>query len=659
MGIPNFGVFVQAPKMFCVMPLPHLFSPIKLGSMLVKNRLVMPPMSLNFGVDEEGNVTEQHWEYLAARARSGTGMIVVGGGAVHPSGLDLPRMPPIWADRFIGALRWMTAVIHRYNTKIGMQLLHGGRQAYLSDKVAPSPIPALAVVKDVPKELTRSEIKDLVEAYGDAALRCKQAEFDFVEIHAAHGYLITEFLAGNSNVRQDEYGGTFENRTRFLFEIIENIKTKAGAEYPVGVRINGEDYVPGGWTLSDMKRLAPGLEQAGVDWLHISAGIYGSMPLTIPPMYSEHSCFVHLAEEIKKSVGIPVIAVGRIKDPVSADGIIRDGRADMVSMGRAHLADPELAKKAYEGRFDDIRPCIGCCKGCIERALALEEASCVMNPEVGREHLFKKKVVSAAKKILVVGAGPAGLAVARMAALHSHEVIIVEEDGQAGGMARLAAIPPGRAEISEMIMYYLRELSRLNVEIRLNTTLTEGLIAEIKPHVGIITTGSLPEMPQISGLFDTEMDLHIITDILQNDAVPGNRVVVLGGNMAGLQVADFLVNKEREVFVLHRGEHFAEEMAPNDRAYLMERLKRPGVHLFKNVRFREFLEYSIEFLWRGRAEKLEMITDIVLSEGMRSNRKTSELFKGSEIDVHVIGDAKSPRTLLDALAEADELGRAL
>ena len=640
------------------MLLEHLFSPITLGSMVVKNRLVMPPMSLNFGVDDKGCVTEQHWEYLAARAKGGTGMIVVGGGAVHPSGLDLPRMPPLWSDRFVGSLQKMTEKIHQYDTKFGMQLLHGGRQAYLSEKVAPSAIPALAVVKGVPKALTQEEIQKLVHAYGDAAQRCQQAGFDFVEIHAAHGYLISEFLANHSNLRKDAYGGTFENRIRFLMEIIQNIKKRTEPGYPIGIRINGEDYVPGGWTLKDMKRLAPILEEYGVDWLHISAGVYGSMPVTIPSMYAPQGCFVPLAEEIKKIVSIPVIAVGRIKNPEMANAIIQQGQADMVAMGRAHLADPDLAKKAYEGRIGDIRPCIGCCKGCIERALALEEGTCVMNPEVGREYLFKTKTEIVPKKILVIGAGPAGLAVARMAALHGHQVIILEERNQPGGAARLAAMPPGRSEVMECIDYYLRELRRLKIEVRFGISPDKEIVAQINPHVAIVTTGGMPEIPQIAGLFDTDMALHTINDVLSNTTL-GDRCVVLGGHMAGLQVADFLAEKGRHVFVLHRGDHFAEQMAPNDRTYLMERLKRPGVKLFKKVRIKAFLKNGVQFLWQGRVETLGEITDIVLAEGTRSNRKPIELFKNTNIEVHVIGDAKSPRTLLDALAEADELGRAL
>ncbi|MDY6950768.1 MAG: FAD-dependent oxidoreductase [Thermodesulfobacteriota bacterium] len=642
------------------MPLDHLFSPIHLGAMAVKNRLVMPPMSLNFGVDQEGCVTAQHWEYLAARAKGGAGMIVVGGGAVHPSGLDLPRMPRLWSDRFIEALAKMTECIHAYDTKFGMQLLHGGRQAYLSEKVAPSPIPALAVVKGRPRELTAKEIRELVAAYGDAARRCQRAGFDFVEIHGAHGYLITQFLARNSNLRQDAYGGSFENRTRFLIEIIEDIQTKVGPGYPIGVRINGEDCVKGGWTLEEAKRLAPLLEGLGIDWIHVSAGVYGSMPVTIPSMYSDHACFVNLAEEVKRTVSIPVIAVGRIKDAVLADRIIAEGRADMVAMGRALLADPDLPEKAYAGRLKEIRPCIGCCKGCIARALALEEGTCVVNPEVGREYLLqKKKEIGPSRRILVVGAGPAGLAVATMAALRGHEVVVFDENSQAGGMARLAAIPPGRSEIMEIVDYYLRQLERLNVEVRLDTALDKEMMASVRPDAAVITTGGLPAIPQMAGLFDTEMALHTITDVLQRHGSPGQRTLVLGGDMAALQVADFLAEGKREVLVLHRGHHFAEQMAPNDRTYLMERLKRPGVQLFKGVTIERFLEKGVQFLWQGQVRQWDGITDMVLAEGMRSNRQAEEWFKDAGIEVHTIGDAKAPRTLFEALAEADDLGRAL
>ncbi len=383
------------------MHLAHLFSPVQLGQIQVRNRLVMPPMSVNFGVDAEGMVTVRHRAYLAARARAGTGMIVVGGGAVHPDGLDLPKMPRVWDDRFIPALGLLAADVKRHGARIGMQLLHGGRQAFHDRRVAPSPLPSLAVVKGVPRELKRDEIQELVVCHAEAARRSRDAGFDFVEIHAAHGYLISEFLAPNANLRTDDYGGCFENRTRFLLEILSAVKHRCGADYPVGVRYNGTDHVDGGWTLEDALRLAPRLEAAGADWLHVSAGVYGSFPVTIPSMYEPFGLFVHLAEAVKQTVVIPVIAVGRIKDPVMADRLIAEGRADLVSMGRAHIADPELAAKAAQGRLHELRPCIGCCRGCIESVLALEEATCVMNPEMGREYLLEHLPPAAApRKIL-------------------------------------------------------------------------------------------------------------------------------------------------------------------------------------------------------------------------------------------------------------------
>jgi 2,4-dienoyl-CoA reductase-like NADH-dependent reductase (Old Yellow Enzyme family)/thioredoxin reductase len=631
--------------------------------MEVKNRLVMPPMGINFGVDEEGNVTDQLTEYFAVRAQGGTGMLIVGGGAVHPTGLDLPKLPLLWDDKYIPALSAMTERIHESDVKFGMQLLHGGRQCYHGKGVAPSPLPAEGVVKGVPKELSRSEIKEIEASFGDSARRCQEAGFDFVEIHGAHGYLVTEFLASNSNQRQDEYGGSFENRVRFILEILRDIKKKTGPDFPVGIRINGDDYVKDGWTLDETKRLAPILETERASYLHITAGVYGSYPpgISVPSMYAEPGCFIHLAEAVKKEVSIPVIAVGRIKNPEQANRIIQEGRADMVSMGRAHLADPEIANKARFGDLADIRPCIGCCLGCIETAFKLlEGATCVMNPEVSREYQLKrqsKAVVS--KKILVVGAGPAGLAVSRLAAQRGHQVILCDEKGFLGGLLRLAAIPPGRSDFLDLIQYYQRELEKLQVEIRLNVGLSETLIDSIKPETVVLATGSLPEIPQIEGLYNTEMEIHTVVDVLEEATTVGKRVIILGGNQVGLQVADFLADKGKEVVVLHRGGHYATEMASNDRVFLRERLKRRNVTLYKSVSISRFRPKGVVFRTKEDEVTLEGFEDVIISEGMRPLRDVANIFKKNDLEVHIIGDAKAPRYLLYSQSEADELGHSI
>lgn len=627
--------------------------------MHVRNRLVMPPMSVNFGVDEQGLVTVRHRAYLAARARAGTGMIVVGGGAVHPDGLDLPKMPRAWDDLFIPALALLAAEVKAHGARIGLQLLHGGRQAFHDRRVAPSPLPSLAVVKGVPRELSRNEILELVGCHAEAARRARDAGFDFVEIHAAHGYLISEFLSPNANRRSDDYGGCFENRIRFLLEILAAIKHRCGTDFPVGVRYNGTDHLDGGWTLDDALQLAPRLEAAGADWLHVSAGVYGSFPVTIPSMYEPFGLFVHLAEAVKRTVAIPVIAVGRIKDPVLADRLIAEGRADLVAMGRAHIADPELAAKAAQGRLQELRPCIGCCRGCIQSVLALEEATCVMNPEVGREYLLEHAPAAAApRKILVVGAGPAGLYCARLLALRGHRVVVLEERDRAGGALFYAAKAPGRSELWELAAYFMAELKRLEVEIRLDTALTPGLVGEFKPDAAVVATGAAPRFPEIPGLLDSGLELSTAADVLSGAVVPGARVAVLGSDQAAMVTADFLAQDGRQVAVLG-GAHIAPELAPNDRTSLRRRLSAAGVNLYKRAFIRAFASDGILIDHQGGRETLHGIRDLVIADGFRSERRAAEMLSRMGVETHIMGDAKSPRTLLEATAEADELARVL
>jgi 2,4-dienoyl-CoA reductase-like NADH-dependent reductase (Old Yellow Enzyme family)/thioredoxin reductase len=640
--------------------LKHLFTPISIGPMTSQNRLLMSAMSINFGVDDHGHVTDQLTQYLVARAKGGTGLLLVGGGAVHPSGIELPHLPRLWDDGCIPSLKKMTAGLKPFGTKIGMQLMHGGRQSYHDQKVAPSPIPAPAVVKGVPKELTTEEVQQMVIAFGDASRRCMEAGFDFIEIHGAHGYLINQFLSPNSNQRLDLYGGSFQNRIRFLLEIVRDIKSKTGTDYPLGIRMNGQDYIENGWTLEEALHLAPILELEGVDYLHVSAGVYGSTQLTIPSMYVPQGCFLDLAQAVKKVVAIPVIGVGRIKNPELADQALRDRKADIIALGRSLLADPEWTNKAREGRMDAIRPCIGCCLGCIHNVLALEPGSCVVNPDVGREYLLvEKEAAPPALKVLVAGGGPAGLAAARMAAIRGHQVTLCEAGGHLGGLARLAAIPPGRAEIKEIIEYYTNELNRLQVEIRLNVKLDQQLMNAIEPQAVILASGSLPEIPMVKGLFRTRMTISTAIDVLAGKQVVDDPLIVLGGNQAGLVTADFLASQRKQVVVLHRGRHFAEELSSNDRYYLRERLKASGVRLFKRVQIEEIAANGITGRSEGQTFSLMDFGSLVIAEKMTPIRESVELLKNADVKLQIIGDARTPRTLLFAISEAEEAARAV
>ncbi|MCB2167212.1 MAG: NAD(P)/FAD-dependent oxidoreductase [Deltaproteobacteria bacterium] len=638
---------------------PHLFNPITIGSMTAKNRLLMPAMSINFGVDEQGFVTEQLIDYFVARARGGAGMLLVGGGAVHPTGVELPDLPKLWNDACIPSLTRMVDAVRPYDACFGVQLMHGGRQSYHDQKVAPSAIPAPAVVKGVPKALELVEIDELVAAFGDAARRCREAGFDFIEIHAAHGYLINQFMALNSNKREDRYGGSFDNRIRFLMELLADIKAKAGCDYPVGIRINGNDFIKEGWTLDDTLRLAPLLETAGADYLHVSAGVYGSTELTIPSVYAPQGCFVHLADAVKQVVSIPVVAVGRIKHVDMADRIIAEGRADAVAMGRALLADPELPNKARANGAAS-RPCIGCCLGCIHAVLQLEPGGCVVNPDVGREYLLKDEdPADASRAVLVVGGGPAGLAAARMAAVRGHRVILIEESNTLGGLFRLATRAPGRQEAGDILAYFEAELARLQVEVRYQTLLTAGLLDGIAPDIAVLATGSLPDTPIIKGFSGTKMAIYSVVEVMGGELPEGDQVIVLGGGQSALMLADFLAEAGKTVVVLNRGRHFGEEMSSNDRFYLRERLNRNKVQLYKNVVVEAFLPRGARFRAGEKTDVLEDMDALVISEGMRAIRPDRRLFKDRATVVHMIGDAKEPRNLMLAIAEGEELGRSL
>jgi 2,4-dienoyl-CoA reductase-like NADH-dependent reductase (Old Yellow Enzyme family)/NADPH-dependent 2,4-dienoyl-CoA reductase/sulfur reductase-like enzyme len=639
---------------------PNLFSPIRIGTMQAKNRVLMSAMSINFGVDEHGFVQDQLTDYFVARAKGGAGMMLVGGCAVHPTGVELPDLPKMWDDGCIAPLKKMAAAIKPYDCRFGAQLMHGGRQSYHDQKVGPSAIPAPALTKGTPRALDLAEIPEMVAAFGDAARRCRRAGMDFVEIHGAHGYLPNQFLAPNSNQRTDEYGGSFENRTRFFLEVFRDIRAKCGEDFPVGVRMNGEDYIENGWSLDEACRLARILEKEGAAYLHVSAGVYGSRQLTIPSMYVEQGCFAHLAEAVKAHVSIPVVAVGRIKKPQMAEQILSAKKADIIALGRSLLADPEWPRKAARNELDLIRPCVGCCLGCIHAVFQLEPGGCVVNPDVGREHLLEPPLeTGAGRPIIVVGAGPAGLAAARMVALRGYRVTLCEQSQALGGALRLAAIPPGRTELGDIIAYLEKELKRLKVDIRLNTPLSTELIRELEPEAVILATGSLPDMPIIKGLYKTAMALTTVTDVLEAQPVEGDRILVLGGNQTGLVLADHLAELGKQVVVLHRKDHFAEEMSSNDRFYLRERLKKGGVTLFKQVAIQAVLPKGVKFTVNGRPETLEPFDTFVLAETMVPLREGLNLIRKNSVPVHVIGDAKSPRHLMYAISEGEEIGRSV
>ena len=364
-----------------------LFSPMKIGTIEIPNRLVVSPMVTDY-CNQDGTATERYIAYHEAKAKGGWGLIITEDYAVDPTGRGFSCVAGLWNDSQIASHSELTNRVHQYESKIFAQIYHCGRQTShlvtACPPLAPSPIPCPAM-QELPDELTIDEIERMVEKFGDCAFRAQKAGFDGVEIHGAHGYLIAQFMSPYSNKRTDKYGGHLSNRMRFPLEIIANIKAKTGKDFGLGFRISCDEFVPGGRTIEDTKAMAILLEQAGIDVLHVSCGVYASVDKIVPASSTPHGWLASYAEEVKKVVSIPVITVGRINDPFVGDSIIAGGKADFVAMARASLADPELPRKAASGEFDEIRPCIACNEGCIGILFADQPIKCVLNPTLGKE----------------------------------------------------------------------------------------------------------------------------------------------------------------------------------------------------------------------------------------------------------------------------------
>jgi 2,4-dienoyl-CoA reductase-like NADH-dependent reductase (Old Yellow Enzyme family)/thioredoxin reductase len=658
-----------------VQKLKYLFRPIKIGTMEVQNRIVMSGMDPGFGIDDDGCVTDQLIEYLVERARSRPGMIVTGAKPVHPLGSADPntiKMVPLWEERVLPSLERMVRAVHQYDVRFGAQLNHAGLAHLPQESVCPSTIPELASMGLPLREATRDDLKEYIQAFAVAAERCVKVGFDFVEIHAGHGYLINTFLTPFYNRRTDEYGGSFENRIRFLLEIIAAVRRSIGPTVPIGVRVNGDDFIgQGGWNLSDLCRLAPILEKETVDYVSISAGAstMGTLHYTVMPIYQDQGVFSHFSEEIKKHISIPVSIVGRVKDPVMADRLVAEKKADLVVMARAQLADPDMVEKARSGDLADIRLCIADCLGCIEGVLRHGEASCTVNPRLGREYQVREvegEKRATARRVLVAGAGPAGLEAARRAAFAGHKVTLCESRGWIGGQMRLASLMPKRSEIGDIIPWYERQLNKLGVEVRLNVNVEAALLDEIKPDVLVIATGSLPEVPLgfVDGLSHIkEIDVLMIDELVEDGRLTGDNVLVVGGDQIGLQVADYLAERGKVVTVVEKAAHFGEKLANADRRFLTGRLIDRGVKRYKNVEKVDI--QATDDVWMicgGKREKLPGIDTIVLANERRPNIFLAEIADRKGIEKHIIGDAggvagEGQGTIMAAFATGYDVGR--
>lgn len=638
------------------MSLPNLFTPVSIGSLKPANRIVMPAMATNYATPE-GFVTERQIAYYVARAKGGAGYLTTEHTGILQQGKASPRMLLVSTDEHTSSFQRLVRAVHDAGGKMVIQINHAGRQTLPAVTgmpiVGPSPVPVTGTPSpsgdNVPRELSSSEIRQIVDAFSAAAGRVKEAGADGVELHMAHGYLICSFLSPFSNKRTDHYGGSIENRARLAVEVLRAVRGRVGPNYPVICRLSGDEYVEGGLKIGETVRIAKILEKEGADALHVSACNAASVYLNHPPYYVEEGIFVHLAESVKSAVSIPVIAVGRIRKPTMADEIVSKGKADLVSMGRALIADPNMPRKAKEGRLDEIVPCISCNR-CIA-TLRKDSVRCTVNPESGNEASFPGGAAGKPKNVWVIGGGPGGLKAAEIAAARGHRVTLFEKQPALGGKIRIGANPPKKEVMLEFVEYLERRVENLGVSVKTGTEFTVEMLNKEKPDAVVAATGALPVLPGWQGV--KESGAVGVEDVLSGSVMTGNRVLVVGGGANGAEAADFLSEQGKQVTIVEMLETIASDLVIHLQHFLLERLRKKNVVMLVSSKVCELGKGFAVIEERTGQRRLEGFDTIVIATGSVSDDTIYRQLKGKIAEVHIIGDAVSPRHILDAVYEGE------
>lgn len=638
----------------------QLFSPISIKGKTIKNRFTVPAMVTDY-CNDDGTATERYIAYHEEKAKGGWGLMITENYNVDPLGHGFKATAGLWNDDQIESHSELPKRVHQYGATILAQIYHCGRQTN-SEAIDGLPRSSSAIMcpfgDEIPVPFTTEEVKEMVSKFGDTALRAKKCGFDGVEIHGAHGYLITQFFSPYSNKRIDEYGGNFWNRTKFAREIIRDVRAKCGEDFIVGMRISADEFVEGGLTIEDNKAIARMMEAEGLDILHVSAGNYLSVDLNVASSHTNHGWFTDWAKAIKEVVSIPVITVSRINDPFLAESILASGKADFVAMGRASLADPALPNKTQEGRFEDIRRCIGCNDGCIGTLFEDKAIRCVLNPELGFEYLGGIQPAEVKKDVAVVGSGPAGLYAAIAAARSGHQVTVYEKDEHAGGQFYLAAIPPTKGEITDFIVWQLAQCKKLGIDIKYNTEATVDLFKSNNPDSIILATGSVPVFPPIPGLKENDK-VTFAKDILDGKVKPGSKCVIIGGGQVGAETAHFLSQMLKNVTVVEMRDTVASDAPIAIQWHLTKALKNRDVTLLTGSSVVRIEEDAVVVKDAQGVESAIPADTIVIAAGYRASNPLETTLVAENFKVQVVGDAKQARNVLAATKEGYLAGKSV
>lgn len=641
----------------------HLFSPIKVGETVVKNRVFMPPISTNLA--DKGYVTDALVAHYAARAKGGVGLIVTEVTTVEPTYIYLPGDMSIHDDSFIPGWKKLTEAVHQYDCKILPQLFHPAYMAFpipgTPRLIAPSNVgPYYA--KEAPRSVTKEELKVIIKQFGEAALRVKTAGADGVEIHAAHAHgLLGGFLSPLYNKRTDEYGGDISCRLRLTLEVIEEVRKMCGKDFIIDVRISGDEYTDGGLNINDMIYVSKTLEKAGVDMLHVSGGTTIARGSSIPAPGTKMGSHALLSEEIKKHVSIPVATVGRITEPWIADELIANDKADICMIGRANLCDAQFVNKAMNGHVEDIRPCIGCLR-CLTGIMFGKRVSCTINPSLEIENEDTIKEAEAKKNVLVIGSGPAGMEAAFVAHKRGHHVVLCEKDDKLGGEMNLAAVPIAKQDLTLVIKYMAHKLE--GVDVRLNTEVTlEMLKNEFKDYEVIAGTGASPIVINPFTQFKSWMTAD---DVLAGRAFPGRKIVIIGGGSVGCETADYLaplINdlfpRNRDVTILEMANGVMMNESGPGRSLLVRRMMEKGVKIITSAKVDSVTETEINYTQDDVTHTIKDADTLIFAAGYKKNPAVEEMLEESGLNYHMIGGAHEIGNIKTAITEAYNLTKDL
>ena len=639
-----------------------LFEPMKIGNLEIKNRLVVPAMDSGT-TTKEHLFSEQSLNYFAARAKGGFGLVITEFLCVSEEGLSGEAQAGIYDDSFIPNLTELAKRLHDNGAACFAQIHHAGMQSsFKATKqiaVGASSISAPNNLQPV-RELTTEEVWTLVGKFGDAAVRAKKAGFDGVEVHGAHGYLIGQFLSKSTNKRIDEFGGSTTARARFASEIIKDVKKKCGEDYPVIVRISADEDLENGNTIIDSKAQAKVLEEAGADAIHASFGTIVSGTVALPNYIQPGFNSIN-AKEIKETVNIPVLCVGRINDPSIAESIILSGAADFVSIGRQSICDPEFANKIKENRLDEIFYCSGCMQRCFYTKTCEESdvgVSCMINPFSGKEGNWEIKKAEKAKKVVVVGAGPVGLQAAWVLAKRGHDVTVLEKEQYAGGQYRLASIPPMKQDLSKTIRTYETLCNKYGAKIKYGVEVTKEIIESYNADTIVLATGSAPIIPPIKGI-DGD-NVYKANDILKGDKIIGNqKVLVIGAGLVGCETAEFLSLYNNDITIVDMIKEMAPLLAKVPRRHLLARLDKSHVKFYPETKVLEFTFDGIKYEHKDEQGVLSCFDSIVLAIGSKSYNPLLEVSEEICKEVYSVGDAKKAADAMMGIYEATKVAMSI